>query len=329
VPQRRRPRAPWAVAVAAGWALAAVGPALAAGDSARAERAGRELIAAERFAEAIAVLEPAVADASQGDGVPLLVLLGRAYLGAHRALAALPVLERAAALQPDEPLILFHLAAAYAQLARFDDAERLHRRVLATGRGVAPAATELGRLLLWRGRFAEAAEVLRRAALLRPEAAEVRLDLGRALAGAGDLAGALAAHREAVRLAPAEPAARYGLARALRAAGHDGEAESELAAAGGLYRQAAERARREGRQRAGLDQAWDLLRRGDAAAAAALFAAAAESVEALGGAAAAYLALAQPARAVVALERALALAPGRDDLRLALAEARLQAETPP
>ena len=77
------------------------------------------------------------------------------------------------------------------------------------------------------------------------------------------------------------------------------------------------------RQQARLNQGWHWLRSGDAQSALERFREFPETPDSLEGLAAALSATGDEAGAVRALERALALAPGRVDLRVELARARM------
>ena len=283
--------------------------------------AGRRRLLEQRTEEALVVLVAAIEAAP--DAARTHALLGSAYLRAGRHGPALDHLERAVAAGIDDPQTLFLLATALWESSRLDEAEQVLRRVLASGRGVGPALHQLGRLLLWRGRSGEAVELLGRAAVLFADDAGVQMDLGRAAAAAGDEPASLAAARRAVALAPNLPAARYGLAVALARAGDADGARVERQAAGRLYGEVEERTRRLGLERARLDRGWDLLRQDRPAEAAAWFAALEESPDALAGQAAALSAAGDRTAAARALQRAVELAPERDDLRLALADLRL------
>lgn len=283
--------------------------------------AGRRSLAAQQNDEAVRLLTAAVESAP--DAIPAHALLGSAYLRAGRHRPALEHLERAVAAGFSDPRTQFELATALWESERFDDAEQTLRRLLAAGHAVGPALHQIGRLLAWRGRPDEALEYLRRAAVLFADDAGVQLDLARTAAAAGEDETSLQAARRAAALAPELPAARYALALALARAGEAEAARIEREAAARLYSEAEARSRRLGLERAGLDQGWALLRRDKPAEAAVWFASLEKSPDALAGQAAALAATGDRAGAVRALERALAVAPEREDLRLTLAELRM------
>lgn len=283
--------------------------------------AGRRSLAAQRNDEAVRLLAAAVEAAP--DAIAAHALLGSAYLRAGRHRPALEHLERAVSAGFSDPRTQFELATALWESARLDDAEQTLRRLLAAGQGVGPVLHQLGRLLAWRGRPVEALEFLRRAAVLFADDAGVQLDLARAAAAAEEDETSLQAARRAAALAPELPAAHYALALALASAGEAEAARIERETAARLYSEAEARSRRLGLERAALDQGWALLRRDQPAEAAAWFASLEESPDALAGQAAALAASGDRAGAMRALERALVVAPEREDLRLTLADLRL------
>ena len=254
--------------------------------------------------------------------------LGRALVLNRKPVAAAEALSRAVALGEREPRTRQFLGAALWEAGRVDEAEAVYRGLVEEGAGGAIALQELGRLLLWHGRAAEAAALLRRAAEADPRSVDAWLELGRALDASGQAAEAEKAFRRAVELAPQRSDARYGLALLLARSDRPQareEARRQLATYKTLLAEERERTRREGLERVRLERGWSLLREGKAAEAAAQFAALPEGVESLTGRAAAAATLGDHAAAAAALEKAVALAPDRGDLRLKLAEQRLLA----
>lgn len=291
--------------------------------------AGRQHLEAGRHPEAVASLEAA---SRLAPGSPeVQSLLGRAYLLNHQARPAADALERAVALGSQDPRTNLYLGSASWELGRLDVAERQFRQALASGSGAAAliALQQLGRLLLFQGRAADALDPLQRATVLLPEDVDLQLQLAQALDGAGKADEALAAYRKAVAMAPALARARYSLAQRLRRSGRTdetAEAAREMETFQRLTRADQERVRKENLERARLDQGWELLRGGKAKEAEALFAQLGQSAEALSGVAFSRSAAGDHKGAVAALEKAVALAPERDDLRRALDEERLAAE---
>ncbi|RMH23149.1 MAG: tetratricopeptide repeat protein [Acidobacteria bacterium] len=252
-------------------------------------------------------------------------LYGEALAKEERHASAAEHLERALALGWDALDSRFYLAAALWEIGRYADAERQYRAGLEASGGAFPWRHQLGRLLLFQGRDEEAAALLEAAAAERPSAADVVLDLALACERSGRGERALEAYRRAVALAPDLARAHYGLAQLLLRRGEAGAARPHLEAFERLYREGRERVRREALEQARRDRAWELLRNGDAEAAAERFRALGDSVEALRGLATALRAAGRPEAAAAALERAVELAPDDPALRRELAAARLLA----
>jgi pentatricopeptide repeat protein len=153
--------------------------------------------------------------------------------------AALPALNRAAALLPRESAAVAWRAYVLSKLGRFDEAvvqwqEARQRgaRLVDDERWAFECTVSLARV----GRYAEAAELYgqmlargvsseRRATVL------VNLADMLVLANCPDLTEAVELYREAVRAYPHFPAAHWGLAAALVRTGEPEEAQAELAAA--------------------------------------------------------------------------------------------------
>lgn len=295
-----------------------------AGDpAAAAERA----LAAGRVEEAVAVYRGLVAE--RPEDARLLANLGRVLALADRYGEAAEVLERAVALGAEDLRTLLFWGSALWESGRPEAAEPVLARAAAAAPGTGAeflAQHQLGRLRLWAGRPEQAAVPLERAVALRPAAADARLDLARALDGAGRTEAAIAAFRQVIELAPESHHARWGLAQALARAGRREEAARELEVYRELYEADQEHTRRVRREEEALQRGWHLLDSGRPAEAEAVFGAMAPGVEALIGLARAAAAQGDAAGAVAALERAVALAPDRQDLRRMLGEARLAAE---
>ena len=278
---------------------------------------GQYAAAAEILAEAVAV-DPAA--------VRLQGLLGKAHLFAQNHLAAIAPLERAREQGDTSAATRLYLAAALWESSRPGEAEAIYRQLLAEREGAFVAVHQLGRLLLWQGRHDEAVPLLRRAAALSPAAADVPYDLAQALAAAGELDEAAAAFRRAVEASPGNYKAHYGLARVLARRGERDAAREVMATYQRLYVAEQQKTQRQNLERARLDRGWELLDQKAFDEAAAHFASLEESSESLAGLATACSRLGDHERAVRHLERAVSLAPERQDLRLMLAEERLAAE---
>lgn len=285
---------------------------------------GAGLLEAGRHGDAADVLgEAAELDPSSAR---YQALLGKAHLFAQEHLAAVAPLERALELGDRSQPTRLYLAAAFWETGRAGEAEAIYRRLAEESPGAFLAVHQLGRLLLWQGRAAEAVPWLERAAGQRPAAADVAHDLARALDEAGEADEALAAYRRAIELSPGNFKAHYGLALLLSRRGESDAAREEMATYQRLYAAEQERTRREGLERARLDRGWQLVEEEDYEEAARHFASLDESAESLAGLATATSRLGDHGRAAELLERAVSLAPERQDLRLMLAEERLALE---
>jgi predicted O-linked N-acetylglucosamine transferase (SPINDLY family)/ADP-heptose:LPS heptosyltransferase len=182
--------------------------------------------------------------------------------------AALPHIERAAALAPEKADIRNSLGfalralrrdkeaeAAFRDAVRFDpnfleahyqlgnllregkrnsDAEASYRRVLALDPGHVQAHNNLGAALGEQRRFEEAADQFRRATELRPDYAEAYSNLAHALRAMGRAEEAEAASRRAVALAPRLAVAHVNLGLALQDIGRMDEALASFRRASAL-----------------------------------------------------------------------------------------------
>lgn len=292
-------------------------------DLAQLVDAGRRHLEAGRNAEAVESLEGAVRLAPGSPEVQSL--LGRAYLLNHQARPAASALEKAVELGSEDPRTNLYLGSASWELGRLDVAEQQFRRALESKSGAAAliALQQLGRLLLFQGRAADALDPLQRATVLLPDDVDLQLQLAQALEGAGKADEALAAYRKAVTMAPELARARYSLAQRLQRSGHKEEAAKEMETFRRLTAANEERVRKANLERARLDQGWELLRGGKAQEAEALFTQLGGNVEALSGVAFSRSAAGDHKGAAAMLEKAVALAPDREDLRRALDEERM------
>lgn len=278
-------------------------------------------------AEDLAALERAVRLAPQS--AEAHSALGRAYLLNRQAKPAVEHLGRAVELGASDARTLLHLGSALWETGRPAEAERAFRRVLDSGGATLIALQQLGHLLLFDGRAAEAVDLLRRASVLLSGDVDLQLHLARALEESGKAAEALAAYRRAVEMSPELARARYGLAQAMLRSGDRAGAARELETYRRLFAAEQERVRQQNVERARLDRGWELLRGGKPQEAAQVFTALGDNAEALSGLAFSRSAAGDHRGAVAALEKAVALAPDRADLRLALDEERMALNAAP
>lgn len=285
-------------------------------------REGTERLQTGDAAAAVVVLERAVEAAP--DSPEGHALLGRALALDDRYLAAEEALRQAVALGRQDLATWFYLGSTLWENGRLGDAEEAFRTALERG-GRAPLLVhQLGRLLLWQGRGAEAVTLLREAAETNPGAPDVLLDLARALESAGDLQAAREAYGRVVELAPEDSHARYGLAAVLGRLDENEAAARERAVYRRLYEEEQERVRQEGLTEARVARGQELVRTGRAREAIAHLRALPVTAASLAVLAEAYQAAGDTTAALHTLERAVALAPEREDLRARLNEARLR-----
>ena len=132
----------------------------------------------------------------------LAYLLGMAALLQGRPLEAVPLLTRAAELDPRMAPALYNLGFALEKLDRPDEAIAAYRRTVAAAPKLAEAYNNLGNVLQKLDRYDEAVVVFDKAVALRPEIAEYKMNRGNALRALERLEEAVAAYEEALRLNP-------------------------------------------------------------------------------------------------------------------------------
>lgn len=186
-----------------------------AGDTARADALRRRGQDAGRFREApdrwFDELHPWCFDPYR------LEVLGAIRMQSGDPAAALPLLERALRLAPNDVSIHDSLADVYTQLDRFDDA----RRTLETGIAAAPAEPRLpirlAELLLRLGRRDDALRIVADTLARIPDSPELHNQHGVVLDALGRSDEAVRAYREALRLQPGQPEAMLNLGKSLLA----------------------------------------------------------------------------------------------------------------
>lgn len=227
---------------------------------------GREAEAWQDWTRAASFYAPA-ADVLRGD-IDLQQRTGAALSQSGRLAEAVPVLERAVALDPSSPVSREHLAMAKSRLGGTEEAgrelraavrENLQPRVfcsllgehelarndpaaaaaafagaLRLGQPDVPARVRLADALNLCGRRADARTQYEVAVARRPASAEARDALARFYHIEGDLDDAVREFREAVRLAPREPAFWNNLGTAYRSRRDYRAALDALATATGL-----------------------------------------------------------------------------------------------
>lgn len=268
--------------------------------------------------------------------------LGRALILDRRYVAAEAPLRQALEQGGPQLAWLLQLAAVLWETGELGEAEELLQEAVKRARASAVPWHQLGRFLLWQGRYEESVEALQQAKLLGAGDFALELDRARALEGwarrigsqepvaarrSGVLEEALRAFQLAAELAPEHSGIHYGLARVLESLGRGEEAATELEIYQRLYREDQDRVRQQGLAQARLDHAYDLLRQDRAGEAVGVLTTLPETMEVLQA-----LALAQRENGDLqaarrSLERAVAQAPERRDLRALLTELMLAIES--
>lgn len=287
-----------------------------------AARLAQSMLGLGRSADAVQLLQRTVSIDPQ-----LAVahaLLGASLLREQRYVEAAESVKRAIELGEQSPQTWLLLAGAQWESDDLQAAAGSYEQAIAAGGG-AVALHQLGGLLLWQGRYAEASEPLTAAAAAGAPPPDLLYDLGRALEGAGRAAEALSAYERALLAAPRFAQARYAYALLLAREGRRDEAQDNMRQWQQLYQEEQEQLHESKLQQARLDGGWALLDAGEWQQAAEQFAGLPETVDALEGLAAALAAGGDHAGAVVALERAVTLAPDRRDLQARLAQERIAA----
>ena len=249
-------------------------------------------------------------------------LHGRAQLSLRRFRLAASSLERARQLGDGSLRTTLYLAAARWENGDLAGSEELYREAIARTGGAPLPLHQLGRLLLWQGRYEDALVPLRQAASRTPEL-DVRLDLARALDRAGLAEEAIAAYRRVVEAEPEHPRAHYGLGRALARLGRREEAARHLAIHERVYLEDQQRTREAGLLDVALDAARIEAEGGHPGAARSRLARLPETPDVLAARAAAHRRAGDLRSALADLERAVGAAPEREDLQALLRDARL------
>jgi Flp pilus assembly protein TadD len=249
-------------------------------------------------------------------------LHGRAQLSLRRFRLAASSLERARQLGDGSLRTTLYLAAARWENGDLAGSEEMYREAVARTAAAPLPLHQLGRLLLWQGRYEDALVPLRQAAARTAEL-DVRLDLARALDRAGRDEEAIAAYRLVVEAEPEHPRAHYGLGRALARLGRAEEAARHLAIHERLYLEDQQRTRQTGLLDVEPDTARAETAAGRPDAALGRLAPLPETPDVLAARAAAHRRAGDLRAAVAALERAVAAAPEREDLRALLRDARI------
>jgi superkiller protein 3 len=147
--------------------------------------------------------------------------------------AAVPLLQAAAKVEPENASVHSNLGFALAQLQRDDEAIAAYRRALKIEPELQPVFLNLGVVLLRNGKASEAAPFLGRAAANRPDDPQVQYFYALALAGADQAREAIPIYERAAELDPKEPSIWIELGQAQASL-------NQIEAASASYRKAGE-----------------------------------------------------------------------------------------
>lgn len=174
-------------------------------------------------------LEPvlASANAAPDDSAPTgkAGMLMQAY--SQHALAV-PFLERARTLAPDEVRWHYYLGVSLAELGRQAEAQGSFRACLQIDPEMTTARARLAESLLAVDKAEESLELYRSASSEAPRNPRFRYGLGRAATAAGNSEEALENLQQAVRLAPSYGVAHYALAMVYRDQGAEADSQRHL-----------------------------------------------------------------------------------------------------
>jgi len=300
---------------------------------------GRQALDGDRAEAAIPLLRQALERIESSAGpdpvrtAEVEALLGRALVLTDHYAEAADHLARAVSLGRGDVGTLLYLGSAQWESQQLEPAVESLRRAadLAAGTLTGSGADflahhQLGRLLLWMGRAGDAVEPLERAVSLRGDAFDARLDLARALDRSGALERAVTVYGQALEMNPSSHHAQWGMAQALLRLGRRDEAREHLAVYRRLYEENKERTQKSILTDARMARARELFSERKLDEAEQIVAALPETAETLEALARIRATAGNLGGAVAALERAVSIAPDRDDLRRLLAEARLLAQ---
>jgi len=169
-----------------------------------------------RYAQAEAIAGSMIDSNRASPGI-VWKLLGAALWAQRKD--AVPALERAADLLPDDAESHTNLGNALRAAGRLDEAAASHRRAIQANSRYPEAHNNLGSVLRDLGRLDEAAASYRRALAIKPDFALAHNNLGIALTGLGRFNEAAAGYRRAIEIEPGNADAHNSLGNALRRLG--------------------------------------------------------------------------------------------------------------
>ncbi len=158
-----------------------------------------------------------------GDEFSRVMNSGKNYYDQGQPTNAIPLFERAVALQPSQPDALLNLANAYLLTDQPERALQRAEEALSFDRNLAAAYYVAGCAHLRLRHAEDATKVLFSARDLDPQVAATHYQLGLGQQELGNLDDAIASFSEVIRLQPEHPVAHYALGQALIRAGRQDE----------------------------------------------------------------------------------------------------------
>lgn len=177
------------------------------------KNAGLALIRAQQFASAVPFLERAVRLEPQNDD--LRVALADAYTRLDRRKEALGIYESLADRLASRPAFWFNLGVLRSQNNDADGAVAAYSKALELAPNDLDALNNLGLLRYRRGEYAESRVLFEKLAGLNPSSTQAKLNLAAACLKLGDRAAAAAQWREVLRVNPGNWMVRLNLANVL------------------------------------------------------------------------------------------------------------------
>lgn len=178
---------------------------------------GIAAIGNERFAEAVALYEKAIA--VRADNPSSHVGLGFSLSQLREFGRAIPALERAVALNPQSVDGYFMLGRAYLETGDPDAAEVAWRTAHELAPDFEHVYCDYCLLLFSRGKTAAARKLIEKGLAIHPRKSELHFYLGNLLSEGGEFAAALSAYREAMAIDAPPPGLLSSFANALRQTG--------------------------------------------------------------------------------------------------------------
>lgn len=126
--------------------------------------------------------------------------LGREYLLSKQSELALPILQKAVALEEKNYMAYVNLGIVYTQLAQYDNAIDSLKKAIALNPHFDMALNSLGNVYIKKGEFAKAIESYQEAMRINPEFAEGYCNMGIAYAESGLYKEAEASYKKAIEL---------------------------------------------------------------------------------------------------------------------------------